>query len=138
MFRQVYPALVVRFIVVLTILMLANTFVPAQSPNTAAQTPIPLNYGKNDSTQFKGLSDFALDIYSNYISPVDGDQRCSFYPSCSQYARQAFDEHGSYLGTLLTFDRLIRCGFDHGPKVLVNGQIVIYDPVSNNTIRKSQ
>lgn len=34
---------------------------------------------------------------------------CQFAPSCSSYSLQCLSEHGPVLGTLMTFDRLIRC-----------------------------
>jgi putative membrane protein insertion efficiency factor len=40
---------------------------------------------------------------SGRISP------CRFYPSCSQYAVEAFTEHGFWRGLALTARRLVRC-----------------------------
>jgi putative membrane protein insertion efficiency factor len=40
---------------------------------------------------------------SGRISP------CRFYPSCSNYAVEAFTEHGFWSGLALTAKRLIRC-----------------------------
>jgi len=40
---------------------------------------------------------------SGRISP------CRFYPSCSNYAIDAFAQHGFWQGFLLTAKRLIRC-----------------------------
>jgi putative membrane protein insertion efficiency factor len=40
---------------------------------------------------------------SGRISP------CRFYPNCSNYAIDAFTEHGFWQGFLLTAKRLIRC-----------------------------
>jgi putative membrane protein insertion efficiency factor len=34
---------------------------------------------------------------------------CRFYPSCSNYAMEAFTEHGFWTGLSLTARRLIRC-----------------------------
>lgn len=34
---------------------------------------------------------------------------CRFYPSCSQYATDAFTEHGFWVGLSLTAKRLVRC-----------------------------
>jgi hypothetical protein len=47
-----------------------------------------------------------LEFYRLAISPVDGD-RCDMAPTCSLYARQAFQDHGGVLGFLLTADRLL-------------------------------
>jgi uncharacterized protein len=34
---------------------------------------------------------------------------CRFYPSCSQYAAEAFTDHGFWRGFALTARRLVRC-----------------------------
>ncbi|MFI5035676.1 MAG: membrane protein insertion efficiency factor YidD [Acidimicrobiales bacterium] len=34
---------------------------------------------------------------------------CRFYPSCSEYAREAVAEHGARRGTALALRRLVRC-----------------------------
>ena len=34
---------------------------------------------------------------------------CRFYPSCSQYAVEAFSDHGFWRGLALTARRLLRC-----------------------------
>lgn len=34
---------------------------------------------------------------------------CKFYPTCSRYASDAVEKHGSGRGLLLTFRRLFRC-----------------------------
>ena len=46
---------------------------------------------------------------------------CRFYPTCSNYAHEAFEQHGTARGGWLTFTRLLRCrpfgpsGFDPVP-----------------------
>ncbi|MDR1650780.1 MAG: membrane protein insertion efficiency factor YidD [Synergistaceae bacterium] len=58
--------------------------------------------------------------YRRYISPILGPH-CRFYPSCSQYALEAFSRHGFIRGVILTVRRLARCGpwhpggIDHVP-----------------------
>ena len=57
------------------------------------------------------------------------------HPSCSAYSREALEKHGSLIGWVMTFDRLMRCGRDEGtlsPRILVNGQLKVLDPVENN------
>ena len=47
---------------------------------------------------------------------------CRFYPSCSSYALEALETHGTWRGSYLTIRRLIRCrpvgpsGFDPDPE----------------------
>ncbi|HSP29493.1 MAG TPA: membrane protein insertion efficiency factor YidD [Ilumatobacteraceae bacterium] len=46
---------------------------------------------------------------------------CRFYPTCSNYAHEAFEQHGTARGGWLTITRLLRCrpfgpsGFDPVP-----------------------
>lgn len=46
--------------------------------------------------------------YKLAISPLLG-QRCRFYPSCSDYARDAIQSHGAAHGSYLAARRLCRC-----------------------------
>ena len=46
--------------------------------------------------------------YQKLISPLLG-QRCRFYPSCSNYALKAIENHGALKGTGLSTLRLLRC-----------------------------
>ena len=51
-------------------------------------------------------------MYQVIISPYLGDN-CRFYPSCSDYAIQAYHEYGFIKGTILTMKRLLKCGIWH-------------------------
>lgn len=66
---------------------------------------------------------FLLQVYRYLISPLMG-YSCRFYPSCSEYARLAIVQHGSYIGLYMTIKRLLCChpwhtgGYDPVPKSL--------------------
>ncbi|HHW27345.1 MAG TPA: membrane protein insertion efficiency factor YidD [Firmicutes bacterium] len=47
-------------------------------------------------------------FYQTYISPLKGPT-CRYYPTCSEYARQAITIHGLWKGLLLASWRLLRC-----------------------------
>ena len=47
-------------------------------------------------------------VYQATLSGFLG-QRCRFYPSCSHYALEAIDTHGSLKGSLLAVKRVSRC-----------------------------
>jgi uncharacterized protein len=47
-------------------------------------------------------------LYQLTLSPFVG-QHCRFHPSCSHYAMEAIDSHGSLRGSVLTIKRLCRC-----------------------------
>lgn len=51
--------------------------------------------------------------------------RCKYYPSCSQYALDAYERYGVLRGTALTAWRLLRCNpFSHGGVDHVHDQAV--------------
>lgn len=53
-------------------------------------------------------------FYQKYISPGLGNH-CKFYPTCSEYAKQAIDKYGIIKGNILAIYRIIRCNpFSHG------------------------
>jgi len=47
-------------------------------------------------------------LYQLTLSPLIGRQ-CRFYPSCSNYAREALEEHGFIRGSWIAIRRLGRC-----------------------------
>lgn len=68
----------------------------------------------------RGLVGKLLQTYKYLISPLIG-QNCRFYPSCSDYAREAVERHGVVRGLWLALRRVGRChpwnsgGFDPVP-----------------------
>jgi len=59
-------------------------------------------------------------FYKYVISPLLG-RRCRFFPSCSEYAAEALEKHGTLKGARLGLKRISRChpwnpgGFDPVP-----------------------
>ena len=49
-----------------------------------------------------------ISAYQWFVSPLLGNH-CRFYPSCSQYAREAIERHGVRRGIWLAVRRLLRC-----------------------------
>jgi hypothetical protein len=47
-------------------------------------------------------------FYKSFLSSQDNPS-CVFYPSCSEYSINAFQQKGVFMGLLYTFDRLSRC-----------------------------
>ena len=47
-------------------------------------------------------------VYQLAISPLL-PRACRFYPSCSQYAREAIEKHGAVRGVWFTARRISRC-----------------------------
>lgn len=67
-------------------------------------------------TIFLGL----IHIYQRFISPLT-PATCRFYPTCSEYTREAIVVYGSFKGTWLGIKRISKChplhkgGFDPVP-----------------------
>lgn len=72
------------------------------------------------------LVSIAIRGYQKFISPFLPPS-CRFYPSCSQYALEAFARFGLLHGTRLTLLRLLKCqplhsgGFDPVPEKATDG-----------------
>lgn len=68
----------------------------------------------NDSVKKKetAVSDY-IGFYQKYISGIRGHE-CPMYPSCSNFGLKSFKESNFAKAFLLTSDRLLRCGHDHG------------------------
>lgn len=73
----------------------------------------------------KNILIFLIEVYqgiSRFMPP-----RCRFYPSCSEYTRQAIDVHGSLTGVWLGMKRLAKCHPFHPGG---------YDPVSSEHVHE--
>ena len=60
---------------------------------------------------------FFINIYQKHISSLISKEgiHCKFYPTCSEYAKQAIDKYGIIKGNILAIYRIIRCNpFSHG------------------------
>lgn len=47
-------------------------------------------------------------FYQKAISPRIGNH-CKYYPTCSEYTRQAVDKYGIIKGSLLGIKRILKC-----------------------------
>ncbi|MFD2626077.1 membrane protein insertion efficiency factor YidD [Salibacterium salarium] len=69
----------------------------------------------------KRLLLFLILGYRKFISPIT-PPTCRFYPTCSQYGKEAIEIHGAWKGLWLTVKRISKChpfhqgGFDPVPK----------------------
>ena len=51
---------------------------------------------------------FIIKIYQKIISPLLGP-RCRFYPTCSEYAKEAILKKGILKGLFLSIKRILKC-----------------------------
>lgn len=49
-----------------------------------------------------------IKTYQKFISPMFG-RRCRFYPTCSEYSKQAIAKYGAVKGTYLSIKRILKC-----------------------------
>ena len=52
-----------------------------------------------------------IEFYQEHISKVlaNGGINCKFYPTCSEYTKQAIEKYGAVKGTILGIHRILRC-----------------------------
>jgi len=51
---------------------------------------------------------FAIALYQHLLSPL-WPATCRFYPSCSEYAREAIEKYGIFKGGFLFLIRIVKC-----------------------------
>ena len=49
-----------------------------------------------------------IEFYQKHIS-IHLGTRCKFYPTCSEYTKQAINKYGAVKGTLKGIKRILRC-----------------------------
>ena len=122
-----------RFLVLIAITIYLP--LPAYSNNPMNAPEIHREYVDTLNRTDGGFHGF----YKQYVSPIDGD-RCLMYPSCSTYAKIATSRLGFIKGSILTADRLTRCGSDllYYRKIQINGRIYFEDQVEKRLSKKSK
>lgn len=53
----------------------------------------------------------AIEMYQKYISPIVSSNgiHCKYYPTCSEYMKQAIEKYGCVLGIAKGIKRIIKC-----------------------------
>jgi len=59
--------------------------------------------------KLKQFSQKSISFYQKYISVFLKKNTCVFYPTCSEYAKQAIEKYGVPKGIYLGFRRILRC-----------------------------
>lgn len=53
---------------------------------------------------------FVIEKYQKYISPLKTDNmRCKYFPTCSEYTKQAIIRYGAIKGVFLGLKRILKC-----------------------------
>lgn len=86
-----------------------DQFTPESAKNSVT---IPYKSYPKCEEDSKNIYNGLFAFYKRVISPQD-IQKCSFYPSCSQYSKITFSQNGFFYGFADTFDRLLRCNGIH-------------------------
>ena len=83
----------------------------------------------------KLMTDGLILGYQKLISPIN-QSSCSMYPTCSEYAKEAFRKNNLLTAWLKTSDRLIRCSNDPNKYSIIdiNGMLRFKDPVNYEKI----
>ncbi|NLW52304.1 MAG: membrane protein insertion efficiency factor YidD [Tissierellia bacterium] len=50
-----------------------------------------------------------IKFYRAYISPLLGNNKCRFTPTCSQYSLEAFQKYNVFKALVLSVWRILRC-----------------------------
>ena len=48
-----------------------------------------------------------IDFYQSI--PFSSHNKCRFYPTCSNYAKEAIEEYGAFKGTFMSIKRILKC-----------------------------
>ena len=48
-----------------------------------------------------------IDIYQSM--PISSHSNCKYYPTCSNYAKEAITKYGSIKGSFLAIKRILKC-----------------------------
>lgn len=93
-----------------------------------------------ETDYLKLIAKSGIGFYKRFISPIGG-ARCRMKPSCSSYSYEAYAKYGFFLGTILTFDRLLHEGEEYRVSPVVHDEkstgdkhkrLLTYDPLENN------
>ena len=54
---------------------------------------------------------FMINVYKKIFSPIFHlfGSECKYYPTCSEYAKQAIEKYGILKGSLLSVKRIFKC-----------------------------
>ncbi|MGM0418901.1 MAG: membrane protein insertion efficiency factor YidD [Thermodesulfobacteriota bacterium] len=85
-------------------------------------------------TAHESYASTMLNVYRENLDSFSSVRKgkCSMYPSCSAYAKEAFNRLSFFTAWAAVSDRLIRCGRDSEDRlkiIKINNRLRINDPV---------
>ena len=132
----------VGFLVVLFLLSMTNLAQGLETkgmkaPKNDLVSTFPTSVAVTKPSTLRSALLGSVHFFQKWISPIDGP-RCSFSPTCSQFGYEAVHDHGSFLGVVMTADRLMRCNYwtEASPDYLRQPNGALYDPVAKNLLGK--
>lgn len=58
----------------------------------------------------KQICIYLIEFYQNYITKIKNKNiRCKFYPTCSEYTKQAINKYGVLKGIMIGIVRILKC-----------------------------
>lgn len=59
----------------------------------------------------KKIGTLLITFYKKYISPIfySFGIRCKYYPTCSEYTKQAIEKYGFFKGFFIGIKRILKC-----------------------------
>lgn len=85
-----------------------KTIVSARKRCKKEARPRPTGLAQRALKALRALFIAPIRAYQRYISPMFPPS-CRYYPSCSQYAIEAIETHGVWIGMGLGIWRIVRC-----------------------------
>jgi putative membrane protein insertion efficiency factor len=64
---------------------------------------------KENNFLLKQINNYQMNIGPNLKKKIGKEKICKYEPSCSEYAKQAIEKHGSVKGSLMASSRILRC-----------------------------
>lgn len=65
-------------------------------------------YIKNFILLPRKVAIYIIKLYQKFLSPLLG-RNCRYYPTCSEYTKQAVDKYGIIKGSILGIIRILKC-----------------------------
>lgn len=118
-------------IILILCVILSHSFCFSQNKMNG---PLFSNLNLSSDNEYGKVENSILTFYQKWISPIKGGNTCQMFPSCSQYAKVAFENYPVLFAFILTCERLLRCGreLDLYSVIVNNNELKFFDPVPDN------